>query len=108
MKNDDDKILRSVLKESMPAHLPSPWFTKKVMNRLPDRRVRIVARIEYAVYILALVATVVVGVRTTLSVVDSGVVKVEDIIVYLGVVVMASTLCWMLMAPFVERMKKIG
>lgn len=108
MKNDDDKYIRSMLKENLPAHLPSPWFTKKVMNRLPERRVRIFARIEFAVYILALIATVVFGIVTTLNVVDSGVVKVENIIVYLGIVAMASGLCWMLLMPFVERMKKNG
>ena len=108
MKNNDDIFLRSMLKENLPEHLPSPWFTRKVMNRLPERRIRIVARVEYAVYILALIATVVFGVVTTLNVVRSGIVKVEDLIVYFGIIAMASALCWMLFAPFVERMKKNG
>lgn len=108
MKNDDDKHIRSMLKENMPSHLPSPWFTKKVMNRLPEQKVRVLARIEYVVYILALIATVVFGVVTTLNVVDSGVVRVENIIVYFGIIAMASGLCWMLLMPFVERMKKNG
>lgn len=108
MKNDDDKYFRSILKKNLPEHLPSPWFTKTVLNRLPERKVRIAARIEYGVYLLALVAILIFAVFTTRNVYASGVVRVGDIIVYLGEIAMTAALCWMLIAPFVERMKKNG
>ena len=39
----------------------NPWFVRKVMNRLPERKPRQYVWIEYVVYLIALVAVGEIG-----------------------------------------------
>ncbi len=52
-----DDALRQLLHSQLPGHVPSPWFTRKVLNRLPQRRYAIAAMIEYALYIAGFITT---------------------------------------------------
>ncbi len=52
-----DARLSEILKRHLPDAPPQPWFTRTVLNRLPDRTLRIVSLIEYALYIIGIVAT---------------------------------------------------
>lgn len=54
MKNDD-KILRDLFKENLIQAPKNPWFVKKVMNRLPEKRpVGMYSWIEYLAYALSI------------------------------------------------------
>ena len=46
-----DEQLKELFKESLPQAPGNPWFVKKVMNRLPEKRS---TGIEYAAYIAAI------------------------------------------------------
>lgn len=50
-----DKALREMLHTGLPQRMPSPWFTRKVLNRLPRRRYAAAAVIEYVLYIAGIV-----------------------------------------------------
>lgn len=65
MRNIDlkDDKLSSLLKNELPEAPYNPWFTRKVLNRLPDRKKRIAANIEIWVCIVAAVITLVFGIR---------------------------------------------
>ncbi|WP_289159745.1 hypothetical protein [uncultured Muribaculum sp.] len=50
-----DEQLKELFKESLPQAPGNPWFVKKVMNRLPEKRsTGIYSWIEYAAYIAAI------------------------------------------------------
>lgn len=103
MKNDDK--IRALLQQQLPKHQPAPWFTKKVMNRLPERHIALVARLEMSVYIMALLATLAYGVFTTLCVIKSGTLTVSNLVSYLAVLGLSTGLCFMLISPYVEQSK---
>lgn len=54
-----DARLSEIFKRHLPDAPPQPWFTRTVLNRLPDRTLRIVSLIEYTLYIIGIVATTV-------------------------------------------------
>ena len=74
-----DEALRSLLKSAALQAPPSPWFTRKVMNRLPEKGVRTAAWIEYAVYLMAALATVIYAVIYGAGVWNTGYVTVGNI-----------------------------
>lgn len=85
---DTDARLRELLQKSAPVAPHSPWFTRKVMNRLPEHKIKMAARIEYAVYTLAAIATAILAAVYASNVIASGVVTVANLAVlavYLGV-----------------------
>lgn len=103
MKNDDK--IRTILQHELPKHYPAPWFTKKVMNRLPERHIALVARLEMSIYIIALLATLAYGVVTTLAVIKSGTLTVSNMVSYLAVLGLSTGLCFMLTFPYLEHSK---
>ncbi len=55
MKPDiTDLDIKSMLERDLPPAPKSDWFTRKVMNRLPEKRTSNYAWIEYAAYTVAL------------------------------------------------------
>lgn len=79
VKETTDDTLRRLMKANAMQAPPSPWFTRKVMNRLPRKRVRTFALVEYCVYILAAVATIVFAIFYALEVRQTGQVTVGNI-----------------------------
>lgn len=59
--NIDEARLRNLI-GSLPQAEVSPWFTRRVLNRLPDRRKKIAGRIEYVVYLVALLWSLFIGI----------------------------------------------
>lgn len=93
-----EAILRQRLKASALQAPPSPWFTRKVMNRLPEKRMRIAAKIEYAVYAIAAIATVVMGIIYCHNTLSSGVITIGNLLmmaihmgIFLSIVALAVT-----------------
>lgn len=107
MKNNDyinDENLRALLKEhARQSAPPSPWFTKKVMNRLPPRRVRTVAVIEYAVYAVAAVLTAIFATIYGIDCYRSGVVTIGNLTllaIYFGIF---ASIIWLGVSPWLEE-----
>lgn len=86
--NITDRKIRELLKKSRFDAPPSPWFTRKVMNRLPNKKVKVLAWIEYAVYAAAAFLTAILGLNFGINAFLSGTVRLGDIAVmatYMGV-----------------------
>ncbi len=75
----NDRELRDMLQRNRLTAPPSPWFTRKVMNRLPERRVRLVSYIEYGLYLAAIAVTVIFAVTGIKNIFNSGVVTIGDL-----------------------------
>lgn len=58
-----DKALRELLQKNLPERMPSPWFTRKVLNRLPPPRYRLAAFIEYVLYIAGIITAGIMSVQ---------------------------------------------
>jgi len=90
--NDEDKKLAQVLKQG--AHDPgeNPWFTRRVLNKLPERQ----SRSSWAttvLYTIALAACVVCWL-VLLRGQDWGAVTVRDMLYNAMMVVVTLTLLW--------------
>lgn len=52
---DEDKILGKIFKENLPEAPENPWFVRKVMNRLPQKRLyRSYSWIEWLAFAVAI------------------------------------------------------
>lgn len=103
-KNYDltDEKLRALM-QSDPIKAPhNPWFTRKVMNRLPPKRVRMLARLEYTVYALAALATVTATTLYWIDAVKSGAITLGNLAVTaIGACVFCSIL-YLSLSPLIE------
>lgn len=104
----EDDMLRTLIKRDLPYAPPSPWFTKKVLNRLPERKRRIASYCEYAVYLLALAAVIAYGVKLYQNAMLSPVITVADITVGVTVAGIFAALLWSVISPFVYSRKGMG
>ncbi len=80
-KISDDTQLRKLM-STLPAAPADPWFTRKVLNRLPQRKRHIAARIEIWTCAAGAVLTAILGVRFALSTVKLPTITVGDIFTY--------------------------
>ncbi|MCM1484439.1 MAG: hypothetical protein NC043_08880 [Muribaculaceae bacterium] len=92
--------LSRILKESLPQAPPSPWFTRKVLNRLPQRRAAMAARIEYAVYIIGLIVTAIYGATYVHDTLASGEIAVADALTYMVFLGLFGSLLYLIISPY--------
>lgn len=85
-RNKQDRLIADLIKRAVPPAAESPWFTRKVLNRLPAKHGRAFSGIEIVAYLLSAVVLVVVSVLESAHIGTTGVVTVGSIITYLGVV----------------------
>ncbi len=104
----EDELLRNLIKKDLPYAPPSPWFTKKVLNKLPERRRRIASYCEYAVYLLALGAVTAYGIKLFKAVMSAPVITVSDITVGITVAGIFTALIWSIISPFANSGKSIA
>lgn len=78
--NISDDLLREAFHRQLPQAPKSPWFTRKVMNRLPERQRRAVSIIEWLGYLVAVVILGVYWVRLYCEVSAAMVVTVSNIV----------------------------
>lgn len=89
---------------TLPRAPESPWFTRKVLNRLPDRQRRVAARIEIATCVIALVATGIFAARFVRQTLEAPEIVTGDIMMYLVylaiIVALAANICdWLFIRP---------
>ena len=108
MKNNPsyDKILATKFKE-LPKAPPSPWFTRKVMNRLPERKQRIASTIELSVYFIGIIVDLLFLVKYSATAMDASITThhpLDDSFIILYVLIfLMFALLYMFISPFVYR-----
>ena len=81
--NNSETRLRHLIQTGAPSAPVSPWFTQKVLNRLPDKQKRIAARIETWTCAIAAVVTAVFGIKYVMTTMSAPVITVGQILIYL-------------------------
>ena len=76
---DEDIMLREAFKTGLPEAPVTAWFTRKVMNRLPPRRRRILSRVEWGTYGIAVVILICYWVGWCERIMAKGTVTVADL-----------------------------
>ncbi|MBQ7205132.1 MAG: hypothetical protein IJS04_04735 [Muribaculaceae bacterium] len=95
--NEEDKKLAQMLKQG--AHDPgeNPWFTRRVLNKLPERRPR-GSWATTVVYAVALVACVLCWLMLWRGQEASGVITVRDIVYNVVMGAVTLTVLWQTIA----------
>ena len=79
----DNKTIDKRLRETFDAKLPqapnNPWFTRKVINRLPYKRKNRAAIIEYAGFALAAIALIAFWITSISTLLNSTFITVNDL-----------------------------
>ena len=79
----DDKTIDKKLREAFDAKLPqashNAWFTRKVLNRLPDKRKNRASIIEYAGFALAAIALIAFWIASISTVLNNTFITVNDL-----------------------------
>lgn len=96
-----DIRLRELLKRNAISAPPSPWFSRKVLNRLPPRRKAFAAWMEYTVYIIAACLTATVGIDFGLDTLRQGIVTVSDIATLCACLGLFFAICWIAITPWI-------
>lgn len=101
-----DVTLRSLMRATLHGAPPDPLFTRKVLNRLPERRRAWCVRLEYGVYLAALVFLTIVSVRFVASVIDAGSINIFDVMNMTILGVLGAGVVYSLVAPFVTALAR--
>ncbi len=78
-KDIDDKLWRELFQENLPKARRSPWFTRKVMNRLPERKRPAISIIEWIGGAIAAIVLLVYWIVFSRDIVQSHVITLKDI-----------------------------
>lgn len=93
MKHDKtDKQIKEFLKRELPQAPVNPWFTRKVMNRLPEKRTNWVAWIENAGFLAATITLGIFWYILITTTTNSDVITVGDIFNYVVMIAMSIAL----------------
>lgn len=106
--DNTDRKLRELLRKSNFNAPPSPWFTRKVMNRLPEKKKRNIARAEYAVYILSAILIGFFGIRYAANTFSSGIVRISDITAMSAYLCAFCAVILLTLSPWVNQEKSAG
>ena len=91
------------MKKELPAAPANPWFTRKVMNRLPAKGPHIYSWIEYTAYAIALVALIVFWCIFYNDIKESGKLTIDDIKTCVVMAALSITLFIGFIAPKVRQ-----
>ena len=93
MKHDKtDKQIKEFLKRELPQAPVNPWFTRKVMNRLPEKSPNWAARIENAGFLVAAITLGIFWYMLISTTTTSNVITVGDIFNYVVMIAMSIAL----------------
>lgn len=91
-KTQNDKQVRDLFQQTLPQAPVSPWFTRKVLNRLPERKRRYAGTIEISTCIVGIIATVVFAAKFVVSTLASDAITPSDIAIYAAYVAIFTAL----------------
>lgn len=98
-----DDELHHLLKNTLPFPPVSPWFTRKVLNRLPEKNKAIAGKIELAACIIGLIFTIIYGVLFVVRTYNSSVITYGDMLTYAIYLTLGITLTYNIITPFLLR-----
>ena len=98
-----DKEFGDFLKRSLPLAPPEPWFTRKVMSRLPERKRFWAGWIETVVCGVGLVVTLVLAVVYGIGLVSAPVVTVGDVASTGVMAALTGALAWNVGCAFMPK-----
>lgn len=81
-ETETDIRLRATFKKELPPAPVSPWFTRKVLNRLPERQRNLAGKIEIWTCVVGLIATLWLGGRFVATTIQSQTISIGDILMY--------------------------
>lgn len=103
IKNIDDTELKQLFKKELPQAPENPWFTRKVMNRLPEKEFKVFSWIEYLSYAIAIVGLVIYWAIFCRDLKEAATITMQDIISYTALTVTGFFIAISFVAPKVKR-----
>ena len=105
MKTDNnkelsDRHLSQLIKHNLLEAPPSPWFTRKVLNRLPERKIKVASLVEYSLYIIGIIITGIVTDRFVIHTISTGVITVGNLFTYAMLFTLFCSLIYLLISPW--------
>lgn len=98
-----DKNLGDLLKSGLPVAPYNPWFTRTVLNRLPERKKRVAASVELWVCVIAAVITLIFAVRFSVEAYKSDSITVMNLIIFCAYCALFSALVTNVALPLIKR-----
>lgn len=89
---DLDNNIKKILHDSLPNAPESPWFTRKVLNRLPERKSNRGAIIEYCGFLIGAIALIVMWIKIFSTNDATTPVTIGDLINYISLVALTLSL----------------
>lgn len=89
---DLDNNIKKILHDSLPNTPESPWFTRKVLNRLPERKSNRGAIIEYCGFLIGAVVLLYMWIEMLSSNDATTHITIGDVINYISLVVLTISL----------------
>lgn len=103
MMDKQDKEIARLFKQELPAAGNDPWFTRKVMNRLPHRQSRRMSPVEVACIIAVCLLIVVAFVIEGTIIMSSQQIFVRDIVVMSTLTMMSLGVGGWIISPYLKN-----
>lgn len=103
MKDKNDIYLKELFQKELPQAPRSPWFTKKVINRLPDKSPTAYTWVEYLSYILSGSGLVVAWFMLLHHIDTKEIIELSDILGFAIIIVMGISIALSFMSPWVKK-----
>lgn len=100
-----DNHLRKAFAKQLPQAPNNPWFTRKVLNRLPNKRKNWAAIIEYAGFALAAISLIAFWAATISAVLNCTFITVNDLATFAILTVLTIALLIGFMHSLIQRAK---
>lgn len=84
----------------LPYAPPSPWFTKRVLRRLPERKRRHWAWVEYSIYIAGLVAVVLLAIPVIKDFISKSTWTLDQMLILPAILMAVSVLIYWIVSPW--------
>lgn len=81
-ETENDIRLRETFKKKLPDAPISPWFTRKVLNRLPERQRNLAGKIELWTCVAGIMATIWLGGRFVAATLQGPSISIGDVLIY--------------------------
>ncbi len=103
INNIDDNGLKELFQRELPKAPENPWFTRKVMNRLPEKEPKVFSWIEYLSYAIAIVGLVIYWAIFCRDLKEAATITMQDVVSYVALTTAGFFIAISFVAPNVKR-----